>query len=56
MNTAVEDEVETLGLLAAKCDVMAYEPTLTEREREHLLARAERYRKMQLEALERMTR
>jgi hypothetical protein len=47
----LEEEVETLGLFAARCDVWAMEPTLTYREREELAIRADRFRDLQIAAL-----
>lgn len=45
------DEVLNLGEFAAKCEVYACDPHLNQRERATLLARADRYRDLQLVAL-----
>jgi hypothetical protein len=45
------DEVLDLGEFAAKCEVYACDPHLNQRERAILLARADRYRDLQLVAL-----
>ena len=51
METATEEEFETLGIIAAHCDVMAIDPTLTFSERNELILRAEHYRNLQIAAL-----
>ena len=52
MVTTVDEEIEALGMFAAECDLMAADPALTNREREQLEASAERYRELQMDALE----
>ena len=47
MTTTAED----LGLFAARCDIYAVDPYVTQREREILDFRAARYRDLQLVAL-----
>jgi hypothetical protein len=49
---AIDDAIETLGLIAARCDIMALDSTLTTREAEELEARAEHYRALQMNALD----
>jgi hypothetical protein len=49
-------EVEALGLFAACCDVWSCNPSTPPRERERLASRAERYRELQLDALEQYKR
>ena len=48
---ATDEEVESLGLFAALCDVWACYPATSPRERERLAGRAARYRDLQLAAL-----
>ena len=47
MNRNAED----LGLFAARCEIYSIDPYLTDREREAILVRADRYRDLQLVAL-----
>ena len=49
--TAIEEEIESLGLFAACCDVWSCNKSTPPRERERLASRAERYRELQLAAL-----
>ena len=55
METAtINEEVETLGIIAAHCDVMSVDPTLPFSERNELILRAEHYRNLQIAALSEM--
>ena len=52
MQHNIECEISTLGLLQAQCDLWAYDPTYTTKERLDLLNRAEAYREEQRRILE----
>lgn len=49
-------EAEHLGDFASRCELMAWEPSLTDRERAYLDRRAAKYRELQFAALTKLSR